>query len=126
MLRKPILIVPGQINSIFFEIFFKSLNKKKIVSPIILICNVDNFKLNARKNNYKQKINIIKSNINKIKFKKNSLNIININLKKNKKINNQVKYHQNYMIECFETAFKILRLKITYKFLNGPINKKKI
>jgi hypothetical protein len=30
MRHKPILIVPGQINSIFFEIFFKSLKKKKI------------------------------------------------------------------------------------------------
>ena len=35
---KPILIVPGQIDSIFFEIFFKSLVKKKFLSTIILVC----------------------------------------------------------------------------------------
>jgi len=31
MRRKPIIIVPGQPNSIFFEIFFKSLDVKKII-----------------------------------------------------------------------------------------------
>ena len=34
---KPILIVAGEPNSIFFEIFLKSLKKKKLKSPIILI-----------------------------------------------------------------------------------------
>ena len=33
---KPIIIVAGEPNSIFFEIFFKVI-KKKIKSPIILI-----------------------------------------------------------------------------------------
>ena len=33
---KPILIVSGEPNSIFFEIFFKTI-KNKIKSPIILI-----------------------------------------------------------------------------------------
>ena len=35
---KPILIVAGEPNSIFFEIFFKTI-KKKIKSPIILIAS---------------------------------------------------------------------------------------
>ena len=33
----PILIVGGEPNSIFLEIFFKTLKLKKIKSPIILI-----------------------------------------------------------------------------------------
>jgi len=33
---KPIIVVAGEPNSIFFEIFFKVVNKK-IKSPIILI-----------------------------------------------------------------------------------------
>ena len=36
MKNKPILIVPGDVNSIFYEILFKSL-KNKIICPIILI-----------------------------------------------------------------------------------------
>jgi len=35
---KPIIIVAGEPNSVFFEIFFKIL-KKKIKSPIILIAS---------------------------------------------------------------------------------------
>ena len=36
---KPILIVPGEKKSIFFEIFFKSIKSKSITSPLILICD---------------------------------------------------------------------------------------
>ena len=39
MKNKPILIVPGESKSIFFEIFFKSLKLKKYNSGLILICN---------------------------------------------------------------------------------------
>ena len=35
---KPIIIVPGEPNSIFFELFFKVI-KKEIKSPIILIAS---------------------------------------------------------------------------------------
>ena len=40
MSYKPILIVAGEPNSIFFEIFFKAL-KKKYKSPIILIASLN-------------------------------------------------------------------------------------
>ena len=40
MKTKPILIVPGQPNSIFFEIFFKAMNKNSFLSPIILIASL--------------------------------------------------------------------------------------
>ena len=36
---KPILIVHGEPNSIFLEIFFKSLKYKKFKNPLILICS---------------------------------------------------------------------------------------
>ena len=39
MVYKPIIIVAGEPNSIFSEIFFKSLNIKKFKSPIILIAS---------------------------------------------------------------------------------------
>ena len=34
---KPIIIVPGEPNSIFFEIYFKSLKKFEYKNPIIII-----------------------------------------------------------------------------------------
>ena len=37
MKYKPIIIVAGEPNSIFLEIFFKSIKYKKFKSPLILI-----------------------------------------------------------------------------------------
>ena len=37
MSRKPILIVAGEPNSIFLEIFFKSIGKNYFKSPLIII-----------------------------------------------------------------------------------------
>ena len=36
---KPIIIVAGEPNSIFTEIFLKIIQKKKFNSPIVLICS---------------------------------------------------------------------------------------
>ena len=82
MRLEPIIIVAGDPRSIFFEIFFKTLNKKKYNSPIILIC--------SQKLLYKQlKINKINIELNQIKiadvlknkFNKRKLNYIDIELK---------------------------------------------
>ena len=35
---KPIIIVAGEPNSIFFEIFFKAIKSKNYKSPLLLIC----------------------------------------------------------------------------------------
>ena len=51
---KPIIIVAGEPNSIFFEIFFKVI-KKKIKSPIILIASEKLIKKQAKI--LKEKIN---------------------------------------------------------------------
>ena len=52
---KPILIVAGEPNSIFSEIFVKSLKKIKIKNPIILICS----------------FNLLNKQLTKLKLKKN-------------------------------------------------------
>ena len=49
--NKLIIIVPGQPNSIFFEIFFKSLNKLKIKNPILLIASENLIKNQMKKFN---------------------------------------------------------------------------
>ncbi len=76
---KPILIVAGEPNSIFFEIFFKSF-KKKYKSPIILIGSLKLLKSEMNLFSFKKKINILDlENIKKIKLKKNIINLIDIN-----------------------------------------------
>ena len=53
MVYKPIIIVAGEPNSIFSEIFFKSLKYKDYKSPIIIIASEKLIKLQMRKLNIK-------------------------------------------------------------------------
>ena len=53
---KPILIVAGEPNSIFLEIFFKSLKLKKFKSPLILIASLKLLKLQMKKLTVKKKL----------------------------------------------------------------------
>ena len=124
MHRKPIIIVPGQPKSIFFEIFFKSLNIKKIKSPLILVCSVNLFNLNAKKYKLNKKINLINSELTKIKLINNYIYILDIKLKKSIISKTQLNYNKQYLKNCFDESFKLLKKNFTYKFLNGPINKK--
>ena len=50
-----ILIVAGEPNSIFLEIFFKSMDKIKIKKPLILIASLKLLKLQMKKFGYKKK-----------------------------------------------------------------------
>ena len=57
----PILVVSGEPNSIFLEIFFKVLKLKNIRSPIILISSENILKLQMKKLKFKKKNKIIRS-----------------------------------------------------------------
>jgi 4-hydroxythreonine-4-phosphate dehydrogenase len=74
----PIIIVSGEPNSIFFEIFFKVI-KKKIKSPIILIASEKLILNQAKILRYKIDLNLINENdlINK-KKKLKKINLINV------------------------------------------------
>ena len=61
MSYSPILIVNGEPNSIFLEIFFKTLKFKKIKSPIILISSEKILIKQMKKLNFKKKNKNIKS-----------------------------------------------------------------
>ena len=59
MNTEPILIVAGEPKSIFFEIFFKTLDAKKFNSPIILIGSKKLLKLQLNKVQLKKKIKLL-------------------------------------------------------------------
>lgn len=61
MKNKPILIVAGEPNSIFSEIFLKSISYKKFKSPLILIMSLNLFEKQMKFLNYKKKINLIEA-----------------------------------------------------------------
>ncbi len=121
---KPILIVHGEPNSVFLEIFFKSLKYKKFKNPLILICSQKILKFQMKKLKFKMGIKLLNpSLLDKIKLNNKKINIIDINYNKNltfQKISNK---SNQYIKDCFETSFKILKLGITDKLINGPISK---
>ena len=61
----PILIVSGEPNSVFLELFFKILKKDKIKSPIILISSKKLLTLQMQKLEFKKKIKLLQ--ISKLK-----------------------------------------------------------
>ena len=114
---KPIIIVAGEPKSIFYEIFFKSLKDNKFKSPLLLITSLKLFKSQMTKFKFRGNINLIDiENLNKLNSNKN-INIINVDYNNSKQVKNI------YLNKCFDIAFKLIRKKITNKFINGPINK---
>ena len=112
----PILIIPGEKKSIFFEIFFKSLKLNSFLSPLILICDKKN--LNKEIQRYKFNKNIEQIKLDRIyskKFVKKKIYLIDV-----KNINSNT-----YVHNCFKIAFKLIKKGLTQKMINGPINKTK-
>ncbi len=123
---KPIVVVAGEPNSIFFEIFFKSLKKLNVRSPLILIASKQLVNLEMKKFNFKKKIKLLDlKNLQHNKLDNKYLNLINVKYKNYnypKKISSK---SNEYIQKCFEIAFNIIKIHNLDKFINGPINKKK-
>jgi len=121
----PILIVGGEPNSIFLEIFFKTLKFKKIKSPVILITSEEILKKQMRKLNFKKKIKLINyKNFQNKKLNNKTINLINIEFKQKKAFEKISSKSNKFIEKSFLMAFKILKEKKVYKFINGPISKK--
>ena len=124
MKTKPIILIAGEPNSIFFEIFFKALKLKSYKSPLVLICCKKILLDQMKKNRFKKKLNILElDKLKKYKFNNNNLNIIDIECKKLNK-NFTIKLTNKYLENSFELAFELMKKKISNKLINGPINKK--
>ncbi len=117
MKNKPIILIAGEPDTIFFEIFFKTLKKKKYKSPLILICSKRILINQMKFFNFKKKLRILKTQvIKKKKIDNKNLNIIDLDLENS--------YTKNHLKISFDLAFKLIRHGFTNKLLNGPINKK--
>ncbi len=124
MVYKPIIVVAGEPNSIFNEIFFKSL-KKKYKSPIILIASLSIIKLQMKKLNIYKKIRLINFlDIDKTHLDNKKINLININFNQKKPFDRISSKSNDYIRKSFDIAIQILNTKITNKFINGPVSKK--
>ena len=124
MKNKPIIIVAGQPDSIFFEIFFKIINSNFFLSPLILIGSEKILLNQIKKFKVRKKIRLLNFNhLGQTKLDNKTINLMNINHNLSKKMD--IKYSKKYIKDCFNLAFKILESGFTFKFINGPINKSK-
>ena len=121
----PILILNGEPNSIFLEIFFKVFKKKKINNPLILISSKKLIELQMRKLKFKKKIKLLEiSKLDKYKLNNKSINLINVEYNPHKAFDKITKKSNIFIKKSFEIAFKILKKGKIKKFINGPISKK--
>ena len=122
---KPIIIVAGEPNSIFLEIFFKSLKKKKYKRPLILICSLKLLNFQMKKFKFKRKVKLIKlSKLNQYKLDNEYINLIDVNYRFSYKFEKISHKSNKYIEESFKIAFKILKSGFTKNLINGPISKK--
>ncbi|MDA7778874.1 4-hydroxythreonine-4-phosphate dehydrogenase PdxA [Candidatus Pelagibacter sp.] len=125
MSYKPILIVAGEPNSIFLEIFFKSLQAHHYKSPLIIIASKKLLKQQMKKLGFFFQINIIDQNFKKFNLLNNKkINLINIEYKFNNCFDKISSKSNNYIKNSFEVALKIIKQNKLSKFINGPISKK--
>ncbi len=124
MKNKPILIVAGEPNSVFFEIFIKSIKLKKFKTPLILIASEKLLKLQMKYLNLNKRIKNIKvDELNKYKLNNKKINLINIDYKINRPFEKISSKSNKYIENSFEVAFDIIKNGNSNKLINGPISK---
>ena len=121
---KPIIIIGGEPQSIFLEIFLKAIKKlKKQRKPIILISSKDILKKNMKKFNKNIKINVLDNNYSNPKLK--SINLVNVDYKNFSFSNRKITSRSNlYLNNSFIKAMDILKKINCSGLINGPISKK--
>ena len=125
MNKSPIIIVAGEPNSIFLEIFFKSLKINNFKCPLIIIVSKELLQRQMIKLGFNYPINLIDVNFNKFHGLNNKkINLINVNYEFKdcfEKISNK---SNNYIRKSFRIALKLIYKNKFTKFINGPISKK--
>ena len=121
----PILIVSGEPNSIFLEIFFKIQKKNKISDPIILISSNKLLNMQMKKLKFKKKIKLLNTLIlDRYKIDNKSINLINVEYETSKAFEKISTKSTTFIENSFKLAFKIINKYKIHKFINGPISKK--
>ena len=121
---KIILIALGEPNSTFSEVLFKyfcSIKFKKTNKKIVLVGCKDLLQQQMKKLRYKLTLN----EISNIKYSKsNEINIINVDYKFKKIFNKITSRSNEYIKNCFDLSFKIIKKNKSIGFINGPVSKK--
>jgi len=122
--KKKIVIILGEPNSISSEIFLKSLNYiKETKLNYVIIGNYSLLKKQANYLNIKININFHLSDINKLNDKK--FNFINIKHNQTKPFDLRPIRSDIFIKKSFETALTLIKKKLANGIINLPINKSK-
>jgi len=122
--KKKLIIVLGDPNSISSEIFLKSINYiKKIKLNYIIIGNYSLLKRQA--NFLKAKINLDFEICKLSNIKNKKFNFIDIHYNQKKTFDLKSNKSDIFVKKCFECAVHILKKKLASGLINLPINKSK-
>ena len=123
--KEPIIIVGGEPNSVFLEIFFKSLKLNTYRSPLIIVVSKKLLKEQMRKLDFDFKINDINKKLKSFsKLNNNKINLINVDYKFKKCFDKITSKSNKYIDETFKTALNFIKQNNLSKFINGPVSKK--
>jgi len=122
--KKPIIIILGEPNSISSEIFLKSLNYiKKTKLNFIIIGNYSLLEKQANYLDFKINVKFKLSEINSLENVK--FNFIDVDYKQSKPFNLKTNNSDTFVKKCFEHAVILLKKKLAIGLINLPINKSK-
>tara|TARA_B110001450_G_C17656346_1_gene495424 strand:- start:1543 stop:2505 length:963 start_codon:yes stop_codon:yes gene_type:complete len=125
MNSKPVLIVAGEPNSVFLEIFFKSFKKNKFKRHNILIVSKKLLLEQMKILNFNFQINEVdKKKINFAYLSKKKINIINVDFNFKKPFDRISNKSNTYINKCFKISLELLKTKKFSGLINGPISKK--
>ena len=125
MNNEPIIIVGGEPNSIFLEIFFKCLRSRTIKSPLIIIVSKKLLQKQMKKLGFTFKINDIDKKLNNFsKLNNDKINLINVDYHFKKCFETITSKSNKYINKTFETALNFIKQNNLSKLVNGPISKK--
>ena len=123
--KEPIIIVSGEPNSVFLEIFFKSIKTYRYKSPLIIIASKKLVQHQMKKLGFNFEINTIDKNFIKFdKLNNKKINLINIEYKFNDCFEKISDKSNEYIKKSFDVGLKIIHQNKLSKFINGPISKK--
>ena len=123
-MRKKIIIVLGEPNSISSEIFLKSLDYiKKTKLNFIIIGNYPLLKKQAKYLNLKLNISFNFSNINNLN--NHRFNFVNVEYNQIKAFDFKSPKTDIFIKKCFEYAIMIIKKNLAAGIINLPINKSK-
>ena len=123
--KEPIIIVSGEPNSIFLEIFFKSIKSHHYKSPLIIITSKKLLQRQMEQLGFFFELNIINKDFNEFsKLNNKKINLIDINYEFNNCFEKISSKSNSYIRKSFDVALKIILQNKLSKFVNGPISKK--